>query len=305
MTLSQLTYFVEVCNCRNMTKAAAKLHISQPAISKAIQDLENEYGVRLLLRRKAGEYLTYEGKVLYEYAVKLLSQEQALSTAMQQVKNKRDAIRVGTSVLFAQLFPGLLKAFTAKNTELELKNYTFGSIELQRYINNGSLDVAISGMQADSSFHCRTLLNTESHLWMHHANPLSGKKVIRSSHDLSGVPIGLFRESIPKPSDLTLANHYPLEISAEANVVCCTNQLEDICQKLRANSFVTFLPKHALDQYPELISIPLDPPVCFSFAVYWKDEYIHSTIFDFLNFSEHYIASVKNALPCAGTPAGS
>ena len=74
MTLLQLAYFVEVCKCRNMTKAAANLHISQPAITKAIQELESEYGARLLLRRKNGQELTGEGQFLYQRAEALLRQ---------------------------------------------------------------------------------------------------------------------------------------------------------------------------------------------------------------------------------------
>lgn len=145
MTLLQLAYFVEVCKCRNMTKAAANLHISQPAITKAIQELESEYGARLLLRRKNGQELTGEGQFLYQRAEALLHQAEELDAAMKQLCSRRKTVRVGVSVVFVHLFPDFLRDYQAANPGLELKSYAFGTVELQQHMEKGSIDVAKIG----------------------------------------------------------------------------------------------------------------------------------------------------------------
>ena len=294
MTLLQLSYFLEVCNCRNMTKAAANLHVSQPAITKAIQELEREYGVKLLVRSKNVQDLTYEGKLLYTYASQLLQQAISLDTEMHQLGGTQKAIRVGISVLFAQLFPDILKSFQNAHPDIEVKSYAFGGNELQRYVKSGSLDIGISGSPADPHLQSRVLLETASYFWTNRANPLSTQAIIDIDQDLNNEPIGLFRESMDNMNDPNLITPYPLSNSSNANIVTCTNQLGDIRQRLLNNTISTFLPKHALDDCQDLISIPTTPPVRFSFSAYWKNEYMYSYILDFVNFVENYVNQCDN-----------
>ena len=196
MTLLQLAYFVEVCKCRNMTKAAANLHISQPAITKAIQELESEYGARLLLRRKNGQELTGEGQFLYQRAEALLHQAEELDAAMKQLCSRRKTVRVGVSVVFVHLFPDFLRDYQAANPGLELKSYAFGTVELQQHMEKGSIDVAISGQSDSLPFPSRVLLQAESRFWTRRDSPLAGREVIHIDTDLGDTPIGLFRENI-------------------------------------------------------------------------------------------------------------
>ena len=63
MTLSQLRYFVEVCRWgNNITRAGEELHISQPSISNAIKDLEQEFGVLLFKRANGRLHITADGE---------------------------------------------------------------------------------------------------------------------------------------------------------------------------------------------------------------------------------------------------
>ena len=58
MKLFQLRYFQTVCKYSNLTRAAEELHISQPGLSHAIQELEREFGLTLFLRQNKGLVLT-------------------------------------------------------------------------------------------------------------------------------------------------------------------------------------------------------------------------------------------------------
>src|SRR6478752_2702094 len=72
MELRHLRYFVAVCEALNFTKAAAQLRIAQPALSRQVQDLEDEIGVDLLKRSPRGVTITAEGKLFLEEVRELL-----------------------------------------------------------------------------------------------------------------------------------------------------------------------------------------------------------------------------------------
>ena len=72
MELRHLRYFLAVGEALNFTKAAARLRVAQPALSRRIQDLENEIGVDLLRRSPRGVMLTAEGKLFLEEVRELL-----------------------------------------------------------------------------------------------------------------------------------------------------------------------------------------------------------------------------------------
>lgn len=61
MRLTQLKYFQAVCRYQNMTRAAAELHVSQPSLSNAIHELEDEFGMVLFRRKSRGIALTEQG----------------------------------------------------------------------------------------------------------------------------------------------------------------------------------------------------------------------------------------------------
>src|SRR5215813_4694985 len=73
MELRHLRYFLVVGEVLNFTKASARLRIAQPALSRQMQDLEDEIGVDLLKRSPRGVTLTAEGKLFLEEARSVLS----------------------------------------------------------------------------------------------------------------------------------------------------------------------------------------------------------------------------------------
>src|SRR6266481_9433123 len=72
MELRHLRYFLAVGEALNFTRAAAQLRVAQPALSRQVQDLEEEIGVDLLRRNPRGETLTAEGRLFLEEVRELL-----------------------------------------------------------------------------------------------------------------------------------------------------------------------------------------------------------------------------------------
>ncbi|MDO4294704.1 MAG: LysR family transcriptional regulator [bacterium] len=73
MQLKQLEYLVKIVECGSITQAAQKLYISQPSLTKAISNLEQEYGIRLLNRKSRGIEVTAEGAEFLYYAKGVLA----------------------------------------------------------------------------------------------------------------------------------------------------------------------------------------------------------------------------------------
>ena len=73
MQLKQLEYLVKIVECGSITQAAQKLYISQPSLTKAISNLEQEYGIQLLIRKSRGIEVTEEGAEFLYYAKGVLA----------------------------------------------------------------------------------------------------------------------------------------------------------------------------------------------------------------------------------------
>lgn len=78
MTLQQLKYLVTVAECKNITKAAEKLFISQPSLTAAVHNLEKELGVTAFVRSNKGVSVTREGEELLSFARNLLEQAEIM-----------------------------------------------------------------------------------------------------------------------------------------------------------------------------------------------------------------------------------
>ena len=97
MTIRHLKIFTMVADTGGMSKAAKKLHISQPSISQAISELEKYYGVKLFERLSQKIYLTKEGELMLSFSRHILDSFVRMEEAMNQAVEKRN-LRIGCSV---------------------------------------------------------------------------------------------------------------------------------------------------------------------------------------------------------------
>lgn len=101
MRNEQLSNFIAVIECGSINKAAEKLYISQPNLSRSIRTLEEEMGKPLLIRNNRGVTLTPTGKILYYYARSILSQYDVI----EQLKTiKEEKVYSQLSVSVASIF---------------------------------------------------------------------------------------------------------------------------------------------------------------------------------------------------------
>lgn len=108
MKLNQLRYICAVHKYGSISKAAKKLYISQPTLSIAIKDLENELGIQLLNRGKMGISFTDAGNVMVEEATNILSRVDVLTAKMRSISGKKREIRVGFSAAMSKPIVSML-----------------------------------------------------------------------------------------------------------------------------------------------------------------------------------------------------
>src|SRR6059058_3848925 len=111
--LRHLRYFVAVAEMENVSRAALKLHVSQPALSRQIRDLEDEIGFCLLERTAKSVRLTEAGRAFLNDARELLRQaDEAVKKARAIASEEPTELHIGYSPApFAEVLPKILRAF--------------------------------------------------------------------------------------------------------------------------------------------------------------------------------------------------
>lgn len=115
INLNLLKYFYEVVNTSNITKASEKLLVSQPAITKAIKELESELNVILLERSKKGVIPTGEGKILYEHINTMFKNFNSTLSVIENSNTTGGHLYIGTTTTnFMDFIMNTLKEFKNK-----------------------------------------------------------------------------------------------------------------------------------------------------------------------------------------------
>lgn len=146
MELRHLRYFVAVAEAANFTKAAAKLRVAQPALSRQVQDLEEEIGVDLLRRNSRGVILTAEGKLLLEEARTLLQRaDDAVLKVRALARGEYGVLNVGYSPSpTIELLPPALTAFQKTASGVRVVLHDLAGDEIVDGLAQGTLDLAVS-----------------------------------------------------------------------------------------------------------------------------------------------------------------
>jgi len=145
MELRSLAYFVRVSELGSITRAAAHLHLAQPALTRHVQRLEEELGVALFTRANRGVRLTEAGQKLLDGAVRILRDVERTGDEIRaQDAHPSGRIILGvTPTLCPVLVPDLFAAMRAEFPRIELKVMHAGMIRLEEFLIDGRVDIAL------------------------------------------------------------------------------------------------------------------------------------------------------------------
>ncbi len=153
MELRHLRYFVAVAENLNFTKAATRLHLAQPSLTRQIHNLEDEIGVRLLNRSKSQVALTEEGRAFLVDARRVLALATESVQAVQRLsRGETGQLNIAYSSNFSfELLPETLGAFRLAFPHIALNLFDMAPAEQYRALEARKIDLGFVGLRPPAS----------------------------------------------------------------------------------------------------------------------------------------------------------
>lgn len=201
MELRHLRYFVAVAEERSFTRAAQRLNMAQPPLSRQIQQLEEILAVQLFQRDSRPLNLTETGKFFYAHAVRLLAQTAELESMTRRVGNIERSLSIGFvgSTLYGML-PKIIRRFRDENTTVELSLHEMSTMDQIRALKDGLIDVGFGRIRHEDANIRRVVLREEKMIVaLPEGHPLSQPKPVLGLNDLVNETLIIFPK-MPRPS---------------------------------------------------------------------------------------------------------
>ncbi|WP_323122270.1 LysR family transcriptional regulator [Burkholderia alba] len=201
MELRHLRYFVAVAEEQNFTRAAARLHIAQPPLSRQIQQLEEMLGVTLFERDTRPLRMTEAGRFFHSHAVQLLAQTAELEAMTKRVGKIERSLSVGFvgSTLYGML-PTIIRRFRDEHATVALSLHEMSTMDQIKALKEGRIDVGFGRIRHEDPSVRRVVLREERMIVaLPTGHPLEAAKPVLSLHDLVGETLIIFPQA-PRPS---------------------------------------------------------------------------------------------------------
>ena len=263
MEVRDLEYFLACVEAGNVTRAARKVHVSQPTLSHALARLESELGVRILERgARAPLRVTEAGERLAERARQALGALGALADDLAEVQQgTRGKLRLcAVQSACANLLPRALAEFSRTHPGVELSVRTLAAEKIAKAVASGQADLGFVAGAPSSALRDveRELVRSEELVALvRKSDPLARRKVVRlaalAERPLVLVPGGTFTGEI--------IHDACREAGFAPRVVLTLSSAEALCEVVRAGLALTILPAGYLRAAdPELCAVRLKDP---------------------------------------------
>ncbi|MDP1560714.1 MAG: LysR family transcriptional regulator [Pirellulaceae bacterium] len=242
MELDQLRYFLRIAETKSFTRAAELLSVSQPALSRSVQKLEEELGVPLFVRKSRVVELSDSGskfKIRAEQILTLVDDTKAQLTD----DGKTGRIRIGAIPTVAPYFlPTFLKTFAKNFNEATAEVYEDTTKNLLHQLTQGEIDFAVLALPINEKhIEVESLFEEELLLALPRHHELCDKAQIRLK-DLEQIPFVMLDE--PHCLSTTILS-FCRNRSLQPVIVGRTNQLSTVQELVSLNHGISMVPRMA------------------------------------------------------------
>ncbi len=284
MELRHIRYFLAVADERNITRAAEKLHIAQPALSRQIQQLEDLLGLPLFIRGSRPLDLTEAGRHFQTHALQLLNQSKHLISSTRNIGKVEAKFTMGfVGSLLYGLLPEVARRFKEAHPHVDLSLQEMTTLEQIRALKEGTIDAGFGRVRHEDPNIRRILLREEPLMAAIPANHPLAERESLSLQDLCPETLILYPEA-PRPSfaDLILQAFHDRGLAPGRTVDA--RELQVSLGLVAAGMGVTVIPKSGLGlQRPGVVFRPFDEerlvsPVLMSLRVEDDSIYVRSLL---------------------------
>ncbi len=268
MKLSQLNYFIAVCQYHTITKAAEILHVSQPSITASLKELESEFNVNLFQRVNRKMLLTPEGELFYKRACQILKDVEILKEDIADLNESRNHIKLGIPLQIGAFFlPPLLQEFQERYPHIKLEIIECGAKDIVTMILEEKLDMAIASINTDNpKLRYIRLFDTEICFCAEKHHTYADKSFI-TLEEACAVPSVMLPRGFYTPDAVWEACRHA---HLAPDVHLYSLQLHTIKNLIINAGFGSFLLREAVALDEDIVSIPLNPPLHASVVMITK-----------------------------------
>ena len=295
LDIRQIEYFAEVAKHLSFTKAASTLHVSQPSISKAIQNLEAELGVPLLYRSSKRLELTDAGQAVLVNAKQVLEAFKNIRSELTDLMDlKKGQIRIGIPpIVGAEFFTKLVSQYKEQHPYIEIVLSEVGTKKIRQGVEAGELDIGLicNLCITNEQLEAISLLKDPLMLIVHQDHPLANHSFVKMA-ELEKETFVIYRK------DFTLYDRIIEECSKNGffpAIACETSQKDLIIEMVAAKLGVALLPQkicHKIKDEP-IVAIPFDEQHLFlELGMTWKkNKYLPFAVREFIELGHLFISS--------------
>jgi DNA-binding transcriptional LysR family regulator len=140
----QLEYVAAIARLGSYRRAAEELHISQPALSATVRNLERELGVEILERGRSGAQVSDQGRELLPYIVGVIEAVDRLRTVANEQHQSKRVVRVGTvNAATVPLLTDVMRVFRATHQETEVQVVGAQGVAIETALREGAFDLGL------------------------------------------------------------------------------------------------------------------------------------------------------------------
>jgi len=292
MTITQLQYFQAVCKNRNIKTAAESLHVSQPAISNSLRDLEQELCLNLLYRTPKGTFPTEDGLRFLEQVEDFLYSFDRLKEVARDISGVHNNLRCGVSPMLGScILPEIYNTFRSRFPDVKIDVCTEeGLFPLYGMLERDEVDILlVPGLQVPDAFNTYTLCKERLLFCIHSSHPLANHITLTPA-EIAQTPMVILP---PGYVQSRLVDDLFSKYHVEPNILLYTKQLSVIRNFIVTNTAAGFFYESYIERnfHPDELTV-FDigmPEIPFS-LVWKKDGYLFSS-------TQKLIDLVKNMYP--------
>lgn len=296
MDIRELKYFIEIVKKKNFTLAAKNLHISQPALSKTMKNLESELEVQLLDRSDKEIKLTEIGQLFFVQAEAVLNAFDSLKASLydQSKLNKGEVIVGLPPVIGSSIFVKVLTTFKESFPDIKLHIIENGAKMVEHNLYNGKIDLGVVIAPVDENqFDYIPIMEDESVLVVHHHHPLAQREAV-SIADLKEEEFLLLDKTF-------MLHHHVVQYCQDAgfkpNILFESSQWDFLVELVAQNQGVTILPRPILSRVEnrQIHIIPIRPN-CLKWKVGFllnREQYVTHVMKVFIDHTVRTVATCE------------